>query len=50
MVDSDGCGLLFQVTTDAILKCSDLPLCPPIGFAVANGDVVVDNAQLLAEL
>ena len=50
MVRSEGCKLLHQATPDAILKHPDYPFYLTIGFAVANGDVVVDYAQHLAEL
>ena len=50
MVCPKGCGLLHQATLDAILKHLDCPFYLPIGFAVANGDVVVDDAQPFAKL
>ena len=50
MVYLERCGLLCQAMPDTILKCPDYPLYLPIGFAIANGDVVVDDAQPLAEL
>ena len=49
MVYSKGCGLLYQAAPDATLKCPDHPFYLPIGFAVANDDMVVDNAQPFAE-
>ena len=44
MVSPEGGGLLYQATPDAVLQCPDYPLNLPIGFAYANGDVVVDDA------
>ena len=49
MVHPEGCGLLHQAMPDAILKHLDHPCYLSIGFAVANSDVVVDDAQLFAE-
>ena len=49
MVCPEGCGLLHQATPDSILKHCDCPFYLPIGFAVTNGDVVVDSAQIFAE-
>ena len=50
MVHPEGCRLLHQAMPDTILKHPDHPFYLPIGLTVANGDVVVDNAQLFAEL
>ena len=50
MIYPEGFGPLYQATSGAILKYSDRLLYLPIGFAVANGDVVVDNAQPFSEL
>ena len=50
MVCPEGCRLFHQAMPDAIVKYPDCPLYLPVGFAVANGDVVVDDAQPLAEL
>ena len=50
MVCPKGCGLLCQAALDTILKCHDCPFYLPIGFTVANGDVVMGNAQPFTEL
>ena len=50
MVCPKGCRLFCQAKLDAILKHPVYPLDMPVGFAIANGDVVVDNAQPRAEL
>ena len=49
MVHPKGCWLLHQAVMDAILNHPDCLLYLPVGFAAANGDVVVDNAKPLAE-
>ena len=43
------CKLLHQATPDAVLQHPDHPLYLPFGFAIVNGDVVMDNAQPFAE-
>ena len=43
-------GLLHQATPDIILKHPDYPLYLIIGFSVAIGDRVVDDAQPFAKL
>ena len=43
MVHPEGCRLLCQAMLDAVLECPDCPLYLPIGFALSNGNVVVDN-------
>ena len=48
MVHPEGCGLLHQAVLDTILKCLDRLFYVPIGFTVANSDVLVD-AQHFAE-
>ena len=50
MVHPEGCGLLHQAMLDAILKHPNHLFYLPIGFAVTNGDVVVDDTQPFAEL
>ena len=45
----EGCGLLHQAVPDTILKCLDHPFYLPIGFIIANSDVVVDDAQPFTE-
>ena len=49
MVCPKGYKILCQAALDAIFKHPDYPLYLPVGFAVANSDMVVDDAQLLAE-
>ena len=49
MVNPKKCGLFLQAAMDTILKHPDCPFYMPIGFTVANGDVVVDDAQPFAE-
>ena len=49
MVCPEGCRLLYQAVLDTILEHPDRPFYLPIGFTVANGDVVVDNAQPFTE-
>ena len=44
MIRPEGFKLLHQATMDTILKCPNHPFYLPIAFAVANDDVVVDNA------
>ena len=44
MVCPEGCGLFNQAVLDIIPKHADYPLYMPIGFAVANGDVLVGDA------
>ena len=50
MVHPEGYRLICQATLDAIFKHPGHPFYLPIGFAVANSDVVVDNTQSFAEL
>ena len=50
MVYSEGYRLLYEATPHTIPKHPDHPFYLPIGFTVTNGDVVVDDTQLLAEL
>ena len=50
MVYPKGRGLFCQATTDIILKHLNCPFYLPIGFTIANGDVVVYNAQPFIEL
>ena len=50
MFHPEGCGLLHQATLDAICKYPDHQFYLPVGFTVANSDVVVHNAQPFAEL
>ena len=49
MVHPKGCRCLVQATLDTILKCHDHPFYLPIGFTVANGDVVMNDAQPFTE-
>ena len=49
MVYPKGCRLLYQAMPDTILKHLDHLFYLPIGFTVANSDVVVDDAQPLVE-
>ena len=49
MVCPKSCRLLYQATPDTILKHPNHPFYLPVGFTVANGDVVVDNAQPFTE-
>ena len=49
MVYSEGCTLLHQAMPGAILKHPDCLFYLPIGFTIANGDVVVDDTQPFAE-
>ena len=39
-----GCGLLYQAALDTISKCPDHLFYLLIGFAIANGNVVMDDA------
>ena len=50
MVHPKGCGHLGQAMPDTILEHPDHLFYLPIGLTVANGDVVMDNAQPFAEL
>ena len=50
MVCPKGCGLFHQATPDTILKHPGHPFYLPTGFTIANGDVVVDDAQPFTEL
>ena len=50
MVCPKGCGCLGQAASDTILECPDHPFYLPIGLTVANGDVVMDDAQPFIEL
>ena len=49
MVCPKGCRLLCQATSDTILKHPDHLLYLPVGLTVANGDVVMDDAQPFTE-
>ena len=49
MVSPKRCGLLCQAMLDAILKHPDHPFYLLIGFTVANGNLVVDDAQPFAD-
>ena len=50
MVHPKRCRLLCQATLDTILKCPDCVFYLPVGFAVANGNAVMDDAQPFTEL
>ena len=50
MVCPKGCRLLCQTVLDTNLECPDHPFYLPLGFTIANGDVVVDDAQPFTEL
>ena len=50
MVCPKGCSILCQAILDAILKHPDYLFYLPIGFTIANGVVVMDNAQPFIEL
>ena len=45
MVCPERCGLLHQAMLDAILKHPDCLFYLPIGFTIANGNMVVDDGQ-----
>ena len=45
MVCPKGCGHLGKAVLDTILEHPDHRFYLPIGLTVANGDVVMDNAQ-----
>ena len=49
MVCPKGCRCLGQAMPDTILEPPDHPFYLPIGLTVANGDVVMDNAQPFTE-
>ena len=49
MVCLEGCGLLCQATPHTILKHPDHLFYLPVSFTVANGDMVVDDAQPYTE-
>ena len=49
MVHLKGCGRLGQAILDTILEHPDRLFYLPIGFTIANGDVVMDNTQPFAE-
>ena len=49
MVCPSGCGLLCQAALDTILKSPDCPFYLPVGFTIANGDVVMDDTQPFTE-
>ena len=49
MVHPEGCRLLHQIALDAILKHPDNPFYLPVGFAIANSNVVADDAQPFEE-
>ena len=50
MVCPKGCRLLCQATLDKVLKHFNHLFYLPIGFTIANGDVVVNDAQPFTEL
>ena len=50
MVHPERCMLLYQAMLDTILKHPDPLFYLPIGFTVANSDVVVDDAQPFTKL
>ena len=50
MVHPEGCRLLHQAALDAVLKHPDRLFHQSIGFAVANGDIVMEDAQPFTEL
>ena len=45
MVCSKGCGCLGQAMPDTIPEYPDHLFYLPVGLTVANGDVVMDDAQ-----
>ena len=49
MVHPKGCGILGKAMLNTILKHPDHPFYLPIGLTVANGDVVMDDAQPFAD-
>ena len=49
MAHPKGCWLLCQAMPDTILKHPDHPFYLPVGFTIANGDVVMDDAQPFTE-
>ena len=49
MVHPKGCGLFCQAAPDTIFKHPDCLFYLPIGFTIANNDVVVNNAQPFTE-
>ena len=49
MVHPKGCGCFGQATPDTILKRPDRPFYLPIGLTIANGDVVMNDAQPYAQ-
>ena len=49
MVHPKGCGLLGQAMSDTIPKHPDCLFYLPIGFTIANGDMVLNNTQPLTE-
>ena len=50
MVHPKGCGHFGQAMPDTILEHPDCPFNLPTGLTIANGDVVIDNAQPFAQL
>ena len=50
MICLKGCGCLGQAMLDTILEHPDHPFYLFIGLTVANGDVVMDDAQPFTEL
>ena len=50
MVHPKVCGCLGQAMPDTILEHPDCPFYLPIGLTVANGDMVMDDAQPFAQL
>ena len=49
MVHPKGCGCLGQAAPDTILEYPDCTFYLPVGLTVANSDVVMNDAQPLAE-
>ena len=49
MIHPKGCGHLGQAASDTILEHPDHPFYLPIGFTIANGDVVINDAQPFIE-
>ena len=49
MVYPEGSGLLCQAALNAVLQNPDHPRYLPVGFAVTNGDVEMDDPHLFTE-
>ena len=49
MVPPKGCRRLGQAAPDTILEHPDCLFYLPVGLTVANGDVVMDDAQAFTE-